>query len=132
MYDSDSPSEATPIAATLAPAAQHSSRSIDAPDEAQDTLVHFDPMPLSSQGMQAMTPPPNQAIDRHLTPARFPLTQSITHCQFLTPTLLQSPLGYTTPRAVGSAINSPNYSPFAHLSQAELDSLLEDQLDSLK
>lgn len=131
MYDLDSPSEATPIAATLAPAAQHSSRSIDAPDEARDTLVHFDPTPLSSQGMQAMTPP-NRAIDRHLTPARFPLTQSITHRRFLTPTLLQSPLGYTTPRAVGSAINSPNYSPFAHLSQAELDSLLEDQLDSLK
>ena len=135
MYDSDSHSEATPsISMTLTAAVQNSSGSVDTAEEGEegriDTLVDFDRTPLSTQGMPAATPP-NRAMHRHLTPAGFPLTQSITNRRFLTPTL-RTPLRYTTPGTNHSAVDSPDYSPFAHLSQAELDSLLENQLDSLR
>jgi len=140
MYDSDSSSAATPsIAVALVAAVNHSPGSIETADEdeernAVDTVVGVDPTPLSTQGMQATTSPPNRGTRRDLTPAGFPLTQSTAHRQFLTPTLPRTPRGYTTPGAISRSINSPNNSPspFAHLSQAELDSLLMDQLDSLQ
>ena len=140
MYDSDSSSAATPsIAVALVAAVNHSPGSIETADEdeernAVDTVVGVDPTPLSTQGMQATTSPPNRGTRRDLTPAGFPLTQSTAHRQFLTPTLPRTPRGYTTPGAISRSINSPNNSPspFAHLSQAELDSLLMDQLDSLR
>jgi len=150
MYDSDSPSEAAPsISMTLAAAVQHPSGFIDDDSDGGnvvDALADFDSTPLSTQGTPAgtslpnrvthrnLTPTPNRVTHRNLTPTGFPLTQPFTHRRFLTPTLSQTLLRNASPGSVGGAVNSPNDSPspFAHLSQAELDTLLEDQLDSLR
>lgn len=129
MYDSDSPAEAAP--SVHLPTGNIVGAS---PDDMYDSDSH-------PEDTGAVTIPPstpnratrgrfNRATPGPSTPVGLQITRGRRHRQSLTPTWPQTPLGYpTVSGSTHSANNSP--SPFAHLSQAELDSLLEEKLPSM-
>ena len=140
MYDSDSPADAAPSvrppSGNVVGASPDDMYDSDSPAEDRAAT----PSPFTSN--QATCGRVNRAIRRLSTPVGSPMTrahfttnsgiQNLTrrHRQLLTPTRSQTPVGYLTSGPIGRRTQSVNNSPspFAHLSQAELDSLIEEHI----
>ena len=150
MYDSDSPAQRTPSTArALVPSIQHITNVAASPDDMYDSDSPAERTPSMARtlapSVQRLTNagPSNPA---GLPLAHTPLTTNSSvrvstrrRQQLVAPTPYQTPRGYTRPGlgnaadfaspfaqmgALGRTVTS--VSPFAHLSQAELDSLIED------